>query len=186
MKKSVLISIRPQWVDLIARGEKTLEIRKTVPRLDPPFWCYIYCTRGNYKDVLATTSGKTLTDYRRHVIGGFVCDEIRHYSMPQSKDDGKVLQDFWQRALLKTSDLYEYSDGWKKDLYGLHISKFWLYDKTFGISPFNLDDFNGMNGQPITRAPQSWCYCDGYNDRAMGKLEEAARQEFRAIYLRIL
>ena len=46
MTKSVLISIRPRWVDLIARGEKTIEVRKTRPKLDPPFKCYIYCTKA--------------------------------------------------------------------------------------------------------------------------------------------
>lgn len=32
MSKAVLISIRPEWCDLIVRGEKTIEVRKTRPR----------------------------------------------------------------------------------------------------------------------------------------------------------
>ena len=47
MAKAVLISIRPEWVEKIARGEKTVEVRKTRPKLDTPFKCYIYCTQGN-------------------------------------------------------------------------------------------------------------------------------------------
>lgn len=43
--KSVLISIKPRWCELIARGEKTIVIRKTKPRIDTPFKCYIYCTK---------------------------------------------------------------------------------------------------------------------------------------------
>lgn len=42
--KSVLISIRPEWCGKIASGEKTVEVRKTRPKLDMPFKCYIYCT----------------------------------------------------------------------------------------------------------------------------------------------
>ncbi len=42
--KSVLISIRPKWCELISSGEKTVELRKTRPKLDVPFKCYIYCT----------------------------------------------------------------------------------------------------------------------------------------------
>ena len=34
MAKAVLISIRPEWVEKIARGEKTVEVRKTRPKLD--------------------------------------------------------------------------------------------------------------------------------------------------------
>ena len=42
--KAVLISIRPEWCEKIASGEKTVEIRKTRPKLEPPFKVYIYCT----------------------------------------------------------------------------------------------------------------------------------------------
>lgn len=44
MDKSVLISIRPKWCEKITSGEKTIEVRKTRPKLDTPFRCYIYCT----------------------------------------------------------------------------------------------------------------------------------------------
>lgn len=44
MSKAVLISIRPKWVEKIVSGEKTIEVRKTRPKLDTPFKCYIYCT----------------------------------------------------------------------------------------------------------------------------------------------
>ena len=44
MSKAVLISIRPKWVERIANGEKTIEVRKTRPKLETPFKCYIYCT----------------------------------------------------------------------------------------------------------------------------------------------
>lgn len=47
--KSVLISIRPQWVEKIASGEKTIEVRKTRPKIETPFKCYIYCTKASVK-----------------------------------------------------------------------------------------------------------------------------------------
>ena len=43
--KSVLISIKPKWVEKIASGEKTIEVRKTAPK-EVPFKAYIYCTKG--------------------------------------------------------------------------------------------------------------------------------------------
>lgn len=45
MSKAVLISIRPRWVQKIADGEKTIEVRKTRPQLQTPFKVFIYCTR---------------------------------------------------------------------------------------------------------------------------------------------
>lgn len=57
--KSILISIQPQWVAKILNGEKTIEIRNTIPKEwkeylnwktsikpEPSKW-YIYCTNGN-------------------------------------------------------------------------------------------------------------------------------------------
>ena len=45
--KSILQSIRPQYCELIAAGKKTIEVRKTRPKLDVPFKAYIYCTKGD-------------------------------------------------------------------------------------------------------------------------------------------
>lgn len=44
--KSVLIAIRPKWVEKITSGEKTIEVRKTAPK-EVPFKAYIYCCKGN-------------------------------------------------------------------------------------------------------------------------------------------
>ena len=45
MNRAVLISIKPEWCSLIATGNKTVEIRKSIPKLDTPFKCYIYCAK---------------------------------------------------------------------------------------------------------------------------------------------
>ena len=39
-----MLSVRPEWVDKIVSGDKTIEIRKTRPMLEPPLKCYIYQT----------------------------------------------------------------------------------------------------------------------------------------------
>ena len=44
--KSVLISIKPKWCELIASGKKTVEVRKTRPKIETPFKVYIYETQG--------------------------------------------------------------------------------------------------------------------------------------------
>ena len=55
--KAVLISIRPKWVEKITRGEKTLEVRKTRPKLETPFKCYIYCTEAKKRLVTILKDG---------------------------------------------------------------------------------------------------------------------------------
>ena len=86
--KSVLISIKPRWCELIARGKKTIEIRKTKPRIDTPFTCYIYCTKD--KNISFWTGKRySYADDRSHnlfdicgsgkVIGEFICSEITEF-----------------------------------------------------------------------------------------------------------
>ena len=43
--KSIMISIQPQYVEKILNGEKTIEIRKTMPKCELPCKVYIYCTK---------------------------------------------------------------------------------------------------------------------------------------------
>ena len=56
MSKAVMLSIRPKWCEKIASGKKTIEVRKTRPKLETPFKCYIYCTLPKYphEDFIAT------------------------------------------------------------------------------------------------------------------------------------
>ena len=55
--KAILISIKPKYVAKILNGEKTIEIRKTMPKCDLPIDVYIYCTKDkellhkNYVDI---------------------------------------------------------------------------------------------------------------------------------------
>ena len=44
--KSILISIKPEWVEKILDGSKTIEIRKSIPKCKLPIKVYIYCTKG--------------------------------------------------------------------------------------------------------------------------------------------
>ena len=105
--KAVLISIRPKWCEKIARGDKTIEVRKTRPKLETPFKCYIYCTKAkehlltilkdgdeNYgeiyhgKPVFIKVDESTVCDMwgkRQKVIGEFVCDEIKYFDFEESE-----------------------------------------------------------------------------------------------------
>lgn len=49
MSKAVMISIRPKWCEKICSGKKTIEVRKTRPKLETPFKCYIYCTQASVR-----------------------------------------------------------------------------------------------------------------------------------------
>lgn len=145
--KAVLISIQPQWCELIASGEKTIEVRKTRPKIEAPFKCYIYCTalkdKKRYTDEFDVCAGKWIGNSR--VIGEFVCDMIEEFHEWQLSPSGK-LQEYEQRDLdrfLKEScisfeDVCEYRRNmpYYKPLYGWHISDLKIYDKPKELGEF--------------------------------------------------
>lgn len=45
MKKAILMAIKPQYLFKILNGEKTIEIRKTIPNCELPIDVYLYCTK---------------------------------------------------------------------------------------------------------------------------------------------
>lgn len=130
--KSVLISIRPQWCEKIANGTKTLEVRKTRPKLETPFKCYIYQTMRR------ENKGRTYSDGK--VIGEFMCDYINKIYAPFGDKTGGTC--------LSAKEIYDYVN--RDFCYGWHISELKIYDK-----PKKLGEFG------LTRAPQSWCYVEG-------------------------
>lgn len=156
MAKAVLISIRPEWVEKIAIGEKTLELRKTEPKLETPFKVYIYCTAGNLSyevsnGIFCNISGGRL------VVGEFVCNKIGviwgggYLKMPESAFAG---------SCLNMHQIDTYLDG--KDGHFWHISNLKIYD-----APKPLSEFKGLRktkfgSEPVTikRPPQSWCYVE--------------------------
>ena len=165
--KSVLISIQPKWCELIASGKKTVEVRKTKPKLETPFKVYIYCTKDN------TFAEKTLRGFddngkaiyykanKGKVIGEFVCDRII-YSFLNNNDGW-----FVELGCLSEKEIDHYQ-GDKAILYGWHISDLVIYDKPRELSEFrsyNVKAYIDENGYPmptheITRPPQSWCYVE--------------------------
>ena len=171
MKKSVLISIRPRWIDLIARGKKTIEVRKTRPKLDPPFKCYIYCTKAQNPVLVALqnledspvimTCGAGTKRYpvedatwarllNGTVCGEFVCHNIfplSFYASEASFFDTEPPMDV-PGTCLTDKEIVEYLGNGKTG-YGWCISELKIYDEPRNVSDFKIGDacpFLGRNG----------------------------------------
>ena len=71
---AIMHSIRPQWCELIALGEKTMEIKKTRPKIEPPFKVYIYQTKGYTETPRMDEDGHMIFQGRGQVIGEYICD----------------------------------------------------------------------------------------------------------------
>ena len=187
--KAVVLSIQPKWCELIAKGQKTVEVRKTKPKLETPFKCYIYCTNSKKQNLRVNSwFGHILHDddttnmppggYEANgmVIGEFVCDRISTIAYTM---DGFADAVDCDTSCLAPKDFIEYGKG--KPLYGWHISNLVIYDKPKELVAFYKEcaglDNTGMcwdcekangeecdctvNGQlHLTRPPQSWCYVE--------------------------
>ena len=175
--KSVLIAIRPQWVEKIASGEKTIEVRKTAPQ-EVPFKCYIYETQGQY--VKFTHGAHTKYGYGRgKVIGEFICDKVypiknRGSSFSVADEEQSVTNEIARQSCLYYDDMVSYFGN--KDGFGWHISDLKIYDKPKELSEFcilcKVSCENCKNPlyfecwceekrkKIVTRPPLSWCYVE--------------------------
>jgi predicted transcriptional regulator len=155
--KSVLISIQPKWCELITSGKKTVEVRKTKPKLETPFKCYIYCTKGETVFHPRDIFGNDVLNGK--VIGEFVCDEI----FPIRVFENGSIQDYvchgMERSCVPYNNLAHYI-GYGCSGYGWCISNVVMYDKPRELSEFSHCGVNYHFNPPITRPPQSWCYVE--------------------------
>lgn len=184
--KSVMISIQPKWCELIASCEKTLEVRKTRPKLATPFKCYIYCTAGTGKNTfnVPISHEQILKHYKetgsmeclncpignQKVIGEFMCD-----TFVIDKTFGHDAL-FNGAACLSEVDAAAYS--LESPMYGWHISNLKIYEKPKSLRDFfswrkcNSCKKSGYESTAceydeeckvpatLTRPPRSWCYVE--------------------------
>lgn len=185
MSKAVMISIRPKWCEKICNGEKTIEVRKTRPKLETPFKCYIYCTKPKYEheDFIRTDYPKPQFYGGGKVIGEFACDRIYNIDKDSvdfifTSDPGgyavykKAAEEHCGlRAAMTDDELHSYLGHFQG--YGWHISNLKIYDMPKELGKFPrpfencidkvCDEFGCAsceNGGYIKRPPQSWCYVE--------------------------
>ena len=181
--KSVLISIQPKWVEKIASGKKTIEVRKTRPKLETPFKCYIYCTKGKEREQMC------FGQYTCHigngkVIGEFVCDMTDEWKyLPDCYGENENEKIYYissadgHATCLTYDEIENYGKG--KTLYGWHISNLKIYDKPKELFDFaNYDKYQVCkerncfsdncwicpNNAIVIRPPQSWCYIESLGE----------------------
>lgn len=150
--KSIMISIQPQWVEKILNREKTIEIRKTMPKCELPCKVYIYCSKAKpYLYRIDDDNNFKLTNKLRFEEDCFVKD--------YNAQNGKVVAeftlnivDFWQPywipevlhictmsklSCMDINELQEYSKG--ERIYAWHIGNLKIYDKPKELSEFRKE-----------------------------------------------
>lgn len=161
--KSILISIKPEWVEKILNGEKTIEIRKTIPKCELPCKVYIYCTKDNGYKLLQdnetgqyfkgiTSGNETIhpsdTEYGMNceyeiqcctrlngkVIAEFTLNKIEKFTPYWDEYDYRLDYDDLKKTCLTRKQIGYYGKG--KNIYAWHIDNLKIYDR-----PKKLDTF---------------------------------------------
>ncbi len=162
---SILMPILPKHCELIASGKKTIEVRKTRPKLETPFKVYIYCTKSTDRllyfscndKVLRTTKSKYIHSIERtckifsgKVIGEFVCDKIDNFDSAWSEyayavaptgsimpmHEEKALEIMQEQGCLSLDNIITYFGDEDYNAYFWHISDLVIYDKPKELSEF--------------------------------------------------
>lgn len=176
--KAILISMHQKWCELIFSGKKTVEVRKTAPKLMPPFKVFVYETRTpvllkDFKRDGALYHAK-LSGARGKVVGSFVCKNISVVPAISEMTEG---------TCLTIEQLNEYGCDGKGYLRYWQISDPIQFDKPKELADFSVygrcdeecseydicmkyDSEESRYGcayfkkTPLKRAPQSWCYVE--------------------------
>ena len=186
--KAIMISIKPKWVAKILNGEKTIEIRKTMPKCDLPIDVYIYCTKNSKQELCYVPATETFYCYPKDNIVAKQCDRMG------LSFNGKVVAKFTLnyvgRLKVIHDDIYdnmvipnacithkELEDYLKDNVgYAWHISNLEIFDRPRELCEFHTNIKKEPPeellcpecGKPmeyyeykyLTKAPQSWCYVE--------------------------
>lgn len=155
MNKAVMLSMQPKRCELIASGKKTIEVRKTAPKLQTPFKVYVYATKPKtyshpariYNSFIMPKSGECGSG---RVIGEFVCDKIDPIGCHKYHNGvgfdymyyTDSLDTFTNETQLSNYDLQRYfgqSEDGETVGYAWHISDLKIYD-----TPKELGEFTSI------------------------------------------
>lgn len=164
-----------------------MEVRKTAPKLEPPFRCFIYETKGKSDTPNKGENGHAVFRGRGLVIGEFMCDRIFQYTTAHDKVTVDISdEDMELHSCLNHETLVQYenrtlSKGHSNyGLFGWHISGLVIYDTPRKLREYYRSghndvhsecehfDFNGVSCRSehdnqkwrIRRPPQIWCYVE--------------------------
>ena len=178
--KSILLSIKPEWLAKILNGEKTIEVRKLFPK-DYVGWVYLYCSKGNKKnwhliEVVNPDTGWEGYEYDYYigskgyldwclegkVVARFWCDKVEEivcqnaFNEPTYNTELLSERDLCIKSCLGLFGLFDYLGN--KNGFAIHISKLEIFDR-----PKELSEFKRWKAVDVDVIPDlSGCSIDGY------------------------
>ena len=171
--KAIMISIKPKWVAKILKGEKTIEIRKTMLKCELPIDVYIYCTK-EFDNKFLTKDSPIMC--RGKVVAKFTFNKVEEWDNTGLASRSEIMhEELVKNACITFGELFTYVKD-VEQYYAWHIDNLEIFDKPKELSEFDVGCPTNkcckcryskfMCGEiacerpQLTKAPQNWCYCE--------------------------
>lgn len=186
--KAIMVNAPPSICEKVANGDCTILVKKSMPKIDAPFKCYLYCMKAKtigdiilckseenaklfgYNTVKGINKGFAENEdikLKSKVIGEFICDRLIQYNCDRDFQEYFVAGYLGaymplREMYLTQKDLMEYGKG--ETLYGWHISNLTIYDEPKELTEF----FTPIGKRPsymLERPFSSWGYVEEKEDK---------------------
>lgn len=148
--KAILMSIKPEWCELIFSGIKISLERKTAPKLKPPFKVYVYQTKNRRGNKVVNEALDAVYGGGK-VVGEFVCDTVEH--VWRSRVSNGIVTRIKQKEILCIDDPKRYDTP-------KELSEFWKVRCINKTGNCGTCEVKPACINYITRAPQSFMYVE--------------------------
>ena len=143
--KNILLSIKPKYVAKILNREKTIEIRKTMPKCDLPITVYIYCTKENATTKPLLLANKDIVSdnlLNQHnvrwlngkVVAKFTLRKVEEFTNDELWEKCFKTEELITKSCVPFSRLMAYSRA--SSIYAYHIEDLVIFDKPRELSEF--------------------------------------------------
>ena len=177
IKNEILLSIKPEHLVKILNGEKTLEIRKTMPKCELPCRVWLYCTKATNYYSVGHMIFNTDDLWYHPVKKTYICDDsCELMCLPDgytyTKDNflnRKVVGSFIlknvrcfeaQESVFDQNSIYEQIGDYSEYLGELQISNLQLLKESCLTSKQLEEYLQDKNGDIIDRKFYGWCISD--------------------------
>ena len=167
LNNKLLIAIQPRWTHKIITGQKSIEVRKTIPKkFNRPFDMLMYCTKDmTYpltwsagKIMRALTVNKPEYNFNGRIIGECLVTDIVEFRWDENTNRYDISDNDLKATCLTQEELIAY--GSKQTLYGYVLSSVNVYKETIPLD--KAFRYNNVEHKVAFRsAPQSWGYLGG-------------------------
>lgn len=171
--KAIMISIRPEWVEKILKGEKTIEIRKSYPKCELPCKVYIYCIKGknlwmhNKETIILGSTSLTSYLLNGTVVAEFTLNKITKHEKNYIDVEDRLCYNFTREDVKKAGfipnrvnglgelkglidfDYFVSVYGKGEPLYAWYIDDLKIYDTPKELCEFSKHGFESLYGSSV-------------------------------------